>query len=364
MSAASEQFLIALDIGATRTKALFGTLKGDTLATSDGTGMNLRTVSKEVFDEEFRSILKGFDASRRFNKGFPGVIAVGAAGAGGEQEKQRLKTWIKELGFECPILVEHDAFIAHYGAFEGETGVIVTAGTGSIAYGRTSDGREARAGGLGWLLGDEGSGYWIGREALRAILQHFSDEQDSPLWSLLRKKWQLKNRQGILQKVYHPDFDPKEIAELAMLVTESAEQGDSLAVDILHRAGHELASIGVEVAEKLAIPASELELAFLGSVWNGAKKYLKPAVEKVIDMYNRKGTLVNKQLEGDKHNTVIDHMIDKSKTLSTRPDFPEFPPLHIRIGSGQFPRIIKPREDALHGAARWARDYLLKRRFA
>ena len=83
---------------------------------------------------------------------------------------------MKRIGYKARVLVVNDALVALEAGAPGEPGVVIISGTGSIAYGRNAAGEAARSGGWGYVLGDEGSGYWIGRAALRAVLRE-ADER-------------------------------------------------------------------------------------------------------------------------------------------------------------------------------------------
>ena len=99
---------------------------------------------------------------------------------------------MKRIGYKARVLVVNDALVALEAGAPGRPGVVLIAGTGSIAYGRNAQNQSARAGGWGYMLGDEGSGYWIGRAALRAVLREADrartrDAADRPAAALLRR---------------------------------------------------------------------------------------------------------------------------------------------------------------------------------
>ncbi|HEB85025.1 MAG TPA: hypothetical protein ENI92_08515, partial [Bacteroidetes bacterium] len=163
MAPETAALIFAIDAGGTATQALLGNLRGETFALVEGPAFNARQMDRDRFRRLIVKLYRdGVNQADLYGK-LPDIIAAGVAGAGGEEVQARLKGVIERRWPRCTVLVQHDAFIAHYGAFEGRPGVMVTAGTGSIAYGRNAEGAEARAGGWGWMLGDEGSAWWIGR---------------------------------------------------------------------------------------------------------------------------------------------------------------------------------------------------------
>jgi N-acetylglucosamine kinase-like BadF-type ATPase len=169
-----------------------------------------------------------------------------------------------------------DEEIALDAAFRGGPGILVIAGTGSNAIGRAPDGRIHSAGGWGPILGDEGSGYWIGLEAVRAAL-HAQDvapvglAPDDPSTALLlevQRTWSLGSAAELIELGNHrgdgrrgaPDF-----AALAPVVARCAEEGNELAGDILQHAGDELGDLVALVADKMGA-GDGVSVAFTGSV--------------------------------------------------------------------------------------------------
>ena len=171
------------------------------------------------------------------------------------------------LGLDNLHLVT-DARAALEGALDGRPGVVIIAGTGSIAMGVNADGQQARSGGWGPTFGDEGSGYDIARRALRAIAASFDGR--SPQTVLTERFCQ---RLGIASTadlpgvIYNSDSEPVEIASLAELVAEAAREGDHVACDILQEAGRELARLAASVIERLGMQSNEFRVACVGSVF-------------------------------------------------------------------------------------------------
>jgi len=171
-----------------------------------------------------------------------------------------------------PIDVVGDMEIALEAAFGDGPGVIVVAGTGSIAYGRNQHGQTARAGGWGFAVGDEGSAHWIGREAVRALLraadQHVSAGLDTTPFALsLLKAWGVTSILDLARAgnaVPPPDF--------AALFPAVVSNDDELAKEVLTRAGRELARIAALITRRL-FSMSEAEcvpVATTGSVFRYA----------------------------------------------------------------------------------------------
>jgi glucosamine kinase len=173
------------------------------------------------------------------------------------------------------VILCGDEEIALDAAFAGGLGILVIAGTGSNAIGRAPDGTLHGAGGWGPVLGDEGSGFWIGLEAIRAAL-HAQDRIGigGPPTCLLREieaHWNLTSLGELVavanQRTHAPDATPPDFAALAPVVARCAQQGDALAAGILSRAGEELADLVTLVFHKMNVPApGSVGVAFTGSI--------------------------------------------------------------------------------------------------
>jgi N-acetylglucosamine kinase-like BadF-type ATPase len=145
------------------------------------------------------------------------------------------------------------------GALAGCDGISIVAGTGSIAYGEFQ-GRSARAGGWGEQFSDEGSAYWVVREALN-LFSRMSDGRAAraPLYELIREHFQLRGDLDVCAAVYGPPpLTRSEFAALAPLVARAARAGDGAAYGIFETAARELAAIVHAVRDALAVPQQTL----------------------------------------------------------------------------------------------------------
>ena len=181
--------------------------------------------------------------------------------------------WFDELRSAYPgAALTHggDAEVAHRSAFPLErAGVVVIAGTGSIGYGRTADGRIAVRGGKGYLVDDAGGAFDIGRSALRAVFRdHEGRGPETELGSLLLESSGCRDLSAYLLNVVYADASPvARIADIARLVGVAADQGDPVAMSILERAGTELADLAVSVLQGLDHESSPLAVTPIGGVF-------------------------------------------------------------------------------------------------
>ncbi len=186
--------------------------------------------------------------------------------SGGPDDKE---TILRDLLPADRWVVTHDGMIALAGATGGEPGVIVIAGTGSLAFGRASDGRTARAGGWGYVFGDEGGAFDITRQALRAILRM---EEGWGSFTVLRERLLdatgAPNANGLLHRFYTTAFPRPRIASLSQVVSAAAEDGDRVAREILGQAAQHLASFVAAVRHQLFEEGTPVPVCPVGGVFH------------------------------------------------------------------------------------------------
>ena len=193
---------------------------------------------------------------------------VGLAGAVRPEISDPVRRFLAEyVGGEIEVV--GDMVIALEAAFGGGAGVIVIAGTGSIAYGRDYKGRTARAGGWGFAISDEGSGHWIGRCAVGAAVRALDVDEIQPgnqrLLETLMRRLQVESREQLV--VAANATPPPDFAALFPVVLSSADQGDAIALGVLTQAGAELASLAATVITRLSAPARIPSIAMSGGVF-------------------------------------------------------------------------------------------------
>ena len=185
--------------------------------------------------------------------------------SGGPADKQDILSQILRAR---KLVVTHDALIALSGATGGEPGIATIAGTGSIAFGRNAAGKTARAGGWGYIFGDEGGGFDIARQALRAALR--SEEGWGPATALraaLLAETGATDANDLLHRFYTQDWPRPRVAQLAKLVDRVALEGDPLARDILNSAAQHLAALTASVRVQLFPEGEQVPVTYIGGVF-------------------------------------------------------------------------------------------------
>jgi N-acetylglucosamine kinase-like BadF-type ATPase len=238
--------VIGLDIGGTKTR---GVRFEDGVPVADESvgSSNVQNVSPE---EAARNLA---DLFGRIGGGEVAQVYVGAGGIDTDEDAAALAALIAPHVPGARIRVVHDTrlLLAAGGA---STGVAVIAGTGSAAWGRNGRGQEARAGGWGYLLGDEGSGYWLGREAVRHSLRRMNQglEPDQLTGALLASCG--VDHPNMLIALFHsPATGRRFWAQQARLVVEAASAGHAPSQALMDQAGSDLADLAAQTVRQLGI---------------------------------------------------------------------------------------------------------------
>ncbi len=255
MKSLMTDWVIGVDGGQTSCKCILATTDGEILSRGEG-GPLIHLAAeggRARFTQSLRETLA--DAWRAAGLTPRPVAAIGLGLTGVEANTVEART-VAEL---LPSVVEarqvdvqSDAVAALIGAHLGKPGVIIIAGTGSIALGMNARGEDIRAGGWGWLIGDEGSAVDIGRSGLLAAGRAFDgDGPPTQLQDLITTHLQLATLRDVKRVVQGPDFGQRGFAALAPLVGQAAEQGDEPAAQIIRVAGQALARQAAAVVRRL-----------------------------------------------------------------------------------------------------------------
>ncbi len=164
--------------------------------------------------------------------------------------------------------VSHDLRAAWAGAFGLQPGIVIVAGTGSAAYGVASGGQEARAGGWGYLFGDEGAGWWMAREAIAAALRAVDGTgPPTALTAQLQAHFKAESMSAIVARIYAQQIDRAMVAGASPLVLQTATDGDRVSQEIVVRGAHTLAAI-VDAVKRHLPWDGEVPVAPAGGMWH------------------------------------------------------------------------------------------------
>ncbi len=269
------ELVIGVDGGGTGTTAWIATSSAGPLDPPLGRGAAGPSNPRAVGFGTAQANIAAAIAAAFENAGLPRATAAaaccGLSGAGRAEEQETMRDWAQREGFARLVRVTHDAetILATAIGTPASTqpgGIALIAGTGSLAWGRTANGTVDRTGGWGYLLGDEGGGYWVALAGLRAAVRS-ADGRGQPT-HLLPRLLDALNRhhpEELIAKVYGAETTRDQLAQLARVVFESAAT-DGVAAEIVTAAAEELARLTATLARKLALPGHAYTLAMTGSL--------------------------------------------------------------------------------------------------
>lgn len=231
MTSAAGDWVIGVDGGGTRTRAVALDLQGREVGRGEGAASLVDAAHPEraATAVEQVSAAVAEAAGRRLPAA---ALWAGLAGAGREAARADVEKALHRSGVSGVIHVDTDVRAAFHDAFADGSGLLLIAGTGSIAWGRSEDGREGRVGGWGHVIGDEGSGYAVGREALRRVARTVDGRvAATALVEPVLTHLGLSDPSGI--GAWMGSASKSDVAALAPLVAAASGAGDQVASDIL-----------------------------------------------------------------------------------------------------------------------------------
>jgi N-acetylglucosamine kinase-like BadF-type ATPase len=262
-------FYLGVDGGQTGTMAVIADSSGKICGWANAGPCNHVTAGegRAKFLRVMRECLSHAAAMAGMNPEWPVFRAACLGMSGGPEDKAGL---LAELFEAKDLLVTHDAKIALAGATCGAPGIVVIAGTGSVAFGENAQAETARVGGWGYIFGDEGGGFDIVRHAIRAALgEHEGWGPRTALTPALLEATGTRDANETLHAFYTAEWPRSRVAGLAPVVDQIAEAGDPVALDIVQRAALQLAMLAGTVRRELwSAPPGDLRVAWVGGVFN------------------------------------------------------------------------------------------------
>ena len=277
--------VLGIDAGGTKTVCLLADDRGQVIAEARGGGANLQSAGELEVEKVLHHVMEEALGERDI---LPAAICLGIAGVDRPEDGNAVRGIMRRIGFKTPTLVVNDALVALVAGAGDEPGVVLVAGTGSIAYGKDGAGRAARAGGWGYLLGDEGGGFWIGRAALSAVVRQFDGRGPATLLTdMVLSHMRLASPTQLIHEIYYRDLHRQAIAGLAALVQRAADEGDAVAGQILARAGTELAAAAASVITRLDMRGDVFPTVLAGGIFRGVPWLTKDVTVRLSEVAPR-----------------------------------------------------------------------------
>jgi len=258
-------FVLGIDAGGTKTVCYLADGDGTTIGEGRGTGANLHAHGELEVEKVLHEVIEQALAERAIR---PDAVCVGVAGVDRQDDDRLMRGIMRRLGLGAQTLIVNDALVALVAGVGDEPGVVLVAGTGSIAYGVNPDRLAARSGGWGHILGDEGSGYWIGRQALMAVMREADGRGPATqLTPLILEHFNVPRVEGLVRQVYDDQTRRHTVHALGPVVDRARADGDVVAAEILRGAGLELTSAAASVIERLGMRGQPFQTVLSGSMF-------------------------------------------------------------------------------------------------
>ena len=246
------EYVIGIDAGGTKTVGMLADRSGAVVAQIRAGGANLKAHGELAVEKVLYQVIDGLSAT-----GPAGALCLGMAGVDRAEDKEIILGVLRRLGQKQAVQVVNDAFVALVAGAADGVGIVVIAGTGSIAYGVDPQGTSARSGGWGYLLGDEGSAYWLGHAAVRQGIRAVDGRGPSTsLFERISRRLQVEEPSGLVEWFYGQSNTRERVAELASVVEEAATEGDEAASSLLDQAAQHLARAARSVSRQLSFPGA------------------------------------------------------------------------------------------------------------
>jgi len=259
-------YFLGIDGGGSKTVCVIGDDKS-ILGTAEAGPSNVVRVGEAQAREAITAAIRQACAEAHIKPSQIARTCIGIAGGARPGTAQTVRRIVSEI-VSGDIEVVGDMIIALEAAFGNGPGVVVVAGTGSIAYGRNAAGQTARAGGWGFAISDEGSAYWIGRAAISAVMRSCDQGESRALLTQLMTAWHIETPEQLILAANAspaPNF-----ATLFPVVLSAADSADPLANHLLAQAGAELAKLAAIVITRLFRRGEDVQVAMAGGVFRNA----------------------------------------------------------------------------------------------
>ncbi len=256
------RYVVGIDAGGTKTVGLKADESGEIVARAKASGANLQTHGELEVEKVFDRVLEELGTAD------VAALCLGIAGVDRPRDENIIRNILRRLGHRESARVVNDAIIALTAGAPDGVGIVILAGTGSIAFGQDPAGTTARSGGYGFVLADEGSGYWFGHQALRAATRAADGRGEKTLLQdMLFEALGVKNVGELVPLVYVKGLPKHRIAALAPFVQRAADAGDALARQLLEQGGDELARAARAVADQLDFQSRPVPVILAGGAF-------------------------------------------------------------------------------------------------
>ena len=319
-----DMLVLGVDGGATKTMCAVADEKFKVVGVGVAGPCNYNVVSVREARKNVKLAIKQACSNLNIRKK---SIKIGCFGIGGlttDRDYEIISREIVPSNIAEKRIIVNDVIVAFYAATRGEPGIVVVAGTGSIAYGLNNKGESAISNGWGWLMGDEGSAFDIARRALIAAAKAYDGRgEETILVDMFKKEFEVDDFKDIVPKIYHEVTSTK-IAALSKIVFTAAKNGDKVAIKILKKAGEELGKAAVAIAKKIFMREETIIVGVSGGVfkadkivWSYFKKYVSNFLPGALFVPPVVYPVIGALIMGYKNMGITVNEVEKSVLLQT-----------------------------------------------
>ena len=277
--------VLGIDAGGTKTVCLLADDRGHIVADARGPGANLQAAGELEVEKVLYHVMESAVGDRHIR---PESVCLGIAGVDRQDDADVVRAIMRRISPRSRVLVVNDALIALVAGASRDPAIVVMAGTGSIAYGRSARGFAARAGGWGHAIGDEGSGYWIGRRALAAVVREVDGRGPrTRLTADVLEHFGVVDAAALVSVVYNREMPRHSVATLGPVVQAAHAAGDAAATHILERAAEELTLAAGSVASRLDMRGEAFVFLLAGGVFQAVPSLVGQMERRLVEVAPR-----------------------------------------------------------------------------
>ena len=274
--------MLGIDAGGTKTLCLLADAHGAVVSEGRGPGANLHVAGESGVEATLLDVVGQAIRDRGIT---PAAVCVGIAGVDRDDEARAIRAIVHRICPGARALVVNDALIALVAGAHDAPGIVIIAGTGSITYGRNRSGEAARAGGWGHMVGDEGSGYWIGREAVAAVMRAADGRGPSTrLTAEILAHFNVADVSRLPKIVYDRDVPRVNVAARGPIVQRVAEFRDAVALRILDRAAEELVIAARSVSSRLEMYGESFTFYLAGGAFQVVPRLVDELARRLVEV--------------------------------------------------------------------------------
>jgi N-acetylglucosamine kinase-like BadF-type ATPase len=278
-------FVLGVDGGGTKTLAAIVNFHGELCGIGQGGPSNYDDLGMEIVRGNISEAIQQARNIAGLDEAPFASAFFGMAGVVTDQDRSAIRQIVSDI----PTVdihhtdIDHDCRIALAGGLSGRPGIVLITGTGSSCFGQNAAGEKWLSGGWGYLISDEGSGYWLGLQAMR-IASMVADGRTgySPLSDLVFDHLHLSDARELMHRLYVQGLSRKEIAEMAPMVMEAAQNGDQSALRVIEQAANDLAICVEATARRLNFLSAGCEILQTGGLINAGDIYLRPVRSAIL----------------------------------------------------------------------------------